>query len=160
MIGDIPPDVTISELIDRAHEDRENSKPRTRFHLGASYAGHHCDRFVWLSWRWAFKDKFSGRMLRLFRRGHNEEGTALDDLRAIGCTVHSQQLKAEFGGHLAGSIDGILDGLPGAEKTPHLFECKTYNTSDFNALVKSGSVRGHKPQHYAQMQLYMGLARS
>jgi len=39
--------------------------------------------------------------------------------------------------------------------TDWLVEIKTSNTKSFNAVVKNG-VQREKPQHYAQMQIYMG----
>ena len=76
----------ISALIDAAHEERQE-KPRP--HLGASMLGHKCDRWLWLSFRWAVVEKFPGRILRLFRRGHNEEQQIISDLRAIGLDVRT-----------------------------------------------------------------------
>ena len=78
------PEITITSLIDAAHQDRIE-KPRA--HMGCSTLGHHCERWLWLSFRWAVVEKFQGRILRLFRRGFNEEATIISDLRAIGMSV-------------------------------------------------------------------------
>ncbi len=32
-----------------------------------------------------------------------------------------------FGGHFAGSLDGVIRGIPEAPKTWHVWECKTAN---------------------------------
>ena len=72
---------SISSLIDQFHESKAE-KPRG--HLGGSLLGHHCERWLWLSFRWAVQESFPGRVLRLFRRGHNEEDIIIRDLRAIG----------------------------------------------------------------------------
>ena len=64
----------IAELIDTAHEKKADNH---REHLGASLLGHPCDRYLWLTFRWAVKPTFPGRLLRLFRRGHNEEDTVV-----------------------------------------------------------------------------------
>ena len=63
---------SIENLIDQAHENRQE-KPRP--HMGCSILGHPCDRYLWLSFRWAVIEKFKGRILRLFRRGQLEENT-------------------------------------------------------------------------------------
>lgn len=116
--------------------------------------GHHCDRWVWLSFRWAVLPLFSGRMLRLFRRGQNEEQTVISDLRRIGASVSNTQTRVAFGAHIGGSIDGVVVGAPGCGAKKHVLEIKTHNKASFADLEKNG-VEKSKPQHYAQMQLYM-----
>lgn len=151
------PDFTqgIAQLIDAAHES-EASPPRS--HFGASLLGHACDRWLWLSFRWAVIEPFSGRMLRLFRRGQNEEATVVSDLRRIGCYVQNtgaKQSRVSFGGHVSGSTDGIIEyGVPDAMNTPHVLEIKTHSRKSFDALENEG-VQKAKPQHYTQMQVYM-----
>lgn len=145
------PDITITSLIDKAHEDRME-KPRQ--HLGCSMLGHYCERWIWLSFRWAVIEKFPGRILRLFRRGHNEEAQIISDLRAIGMHVYGTQTKVSFGSHVSGSLDGIAKGVLGAPKTEHVLEFKTHSLKSFNDLEKNG-VQKSKPMHYTQMQTYM-----
>lgn len=142
---------TIANLID-AHHEANQEPPRP--HFGASIAGHHCDRWIWLSFRWAVQEKFPGRILRLFRRGQLEEDQIISDLKAIGITVRDEQKRVKLTGHVSGSIDGIAEGVPGAPKTEHLLEFKTHSAKSFKDLTAKG-VEASKPQHYAQMQLYM-----
>lgn len=145
----------IQQLIDEHHEERQEP-PRP--HLGASMLGHPCDRWLWLSFRWAVVEKFSGRILRVFRRGNNEEQQIVNDLRAIGLDVRapsSGQSRVDFGCHVSGSIDARIEkGVPGATKTPHVAEFKTHSLKSFNE-VKAKGVLEAKPMHWAQMQLYM-----
>lgn len=142
---------TIGNLIDKHHQ---SIKEKPRHHLGASMLGHKCDRWLWLSFRWAVQESFSGRMLRLFRRGHNEEITVLSDLRAIGVDVRSSQDRVDFGGHVSGSVDGIIySGLPNAQKTKAVLEVKTHGQKSFDQLAKHG-VQEAKPMHYTQMMVY------
>ena len=152
----------VAAAIDAAHEAREASAP-IRWHMGVSTLGQECDRRLWYSFRWISREKFSGRMLRLFRRGHLEEDQLIADLQAIGVVVSGQQTRLEFGKHVAGSIDGIAEsGVPGAEKTRHLLEFKTHNKKSFDELEKNG-VKIAKKQHWIQMQVYMhglGLERA
>ena len=151
------PNHTTAAMIDAYHE----SKPDLpRPHLGGSMLGHHCERWLWLSFRWAVREPFPGRILRLFRRGQNEEATVVADLRAIGCEVVDQmadgsQWRVDFGKHVSGSIDGMItQGLPEAPKAKHLLEIKTHSKKSFDDLEKK-AVKDSKPQHWAQMQVYM-----
>ena len=146
------PAVTIASLVDKAHEAR-SEKPRP--HLGASLLGHHCDRWLWLSFRWAAREDFPGRILRLFRRGHAEEAWITSDLRAIGIDVRDSQARVNFGKHVSGSLDGVIEsGVPEAPTKRHVAEYKTHSLKSFNALAKDG-VEKSKPMHFAQMQVYM-----
>ena len=146
---------TIAALIDAAHEARAEP-PRP--HLGCSTLGHPCDRYIWLSFRWAVQPKHPGRILRLFRRGQMEEATIVSDLRAIGMDVRNTdaaQNRVDLGCHVSGSIDGIIEsGVPEAPKKRHVAEFKTHSKKSFDSLVKDG-VEQSKPMHYVQMQLYM-----
>jgi hypothetical protein len=127
--------------------------------MGASTLGHACDRWLWLSFRWAVQAKHPGRILRLFRRGQNEEATIVSDLRAIGLDVRGagkQQARVDFGAHVSGSIDAIIEsGVPEAPKKRHIAEFKTHSKKSFDDLVKAGAVASAKPEHFVQMQLYM-----
>lgn len=149
-------DHSIINLIDRHHEAMA-AQEMPRPHLGCSILGHPCDRWLWLSFRFAIKHQFPGRVLRMFRRGRNEESIIIDDLRAIGIKVKSlaSQMRVDFGSHLSGSIDAILEGgVPGAMKAKHIAEFKTHSTKSFADVVKQG-VEKSKPEHFVQMQLYM-----
>ena len=148
--------VDIQSRIDKWHE--EHREP-PRAHLGLSLLGHPCDRWIWLSFRWAVIERFSGRMLRLFRRGHLEEETIVRDLRAAGVVIHSTdaedgQSRVDFGCHVSGSVDGIIEsGVPGAEKTRHVAEFKTHSLKSFRELQSKG-VKEAKRRHWWQMQGY------
>jgi hypothetical protein len=151
----IPIPDPVAAAIDAAHE-RQVELPRP--HLGASQLGHACDRWLWLSFRWAVREPFPGRILRVFRRGRMEETTIVADLKAIGIDIHStegEQARMDFGSHISGSLDGIIEsGVPGAPKARHIFEAKTHSKKSFDDLVKQG-VEKSKPVHAAQMQVYM-----
>lgn len=139
-------------LIDQHHESLAE-KPRG--HLGCSMLGHHCERWLWLSFRWAVVEKFEGRILRLFRRGHNEEATIISDLRAAGLDVRSSQARVNFGSHVSGSLDGIIEsGVPEAPRKRHVAEFKTHSKKSFEDVVKNG-VEKSKPMHWVQMMVYM-----
>ena len=133
-----------------------------RRHLGASQIGRECEREVWFGFRWFKAPSWSGRMLRLFARGKLEEATIAADLRAAGIEFHDvdpstghQFEFSDFGGHMGGSMDGCGQGFPEAPSAWHVCEFKTHNDKSFAALENEG-VKASKPEHYDQMQLYMG----
>jgi len=146
---------SIQSLIDKHHESlAEPPRP----HMGCSQLGHPCDRWLWLSFRWAVIKKFDGRILRLFRRGKIEEATIVADLMAIGLDVRDngfEQTRIDFGCHIGGSVDAIIEsGVPEAPKKRHIAEFKTHSAKSFADLEKKG-VTDSKPEHWVQMQLYM-----
>ena len=148
-------DFTIESMIDKHHESIQ-SGPRP--HMGASLLGHPCDRWLWLSFRMAVIEKFPGRILRLFRRGQEEEAQVVSDLRAIGLNVQktgTNQMRVDFGSHVSGSLDGIIEsGVPEAPNSKHVLEIKTHSKKSFDDVFKNG-VEKSKPMHYVQMQMYM-----
>ena len=148
-------DFTIESMIDKHHESIQ-SGPRP--HMGASLLGHPCDRWLWLSFRMAVIEKFPGRILRLFRRGQEEEAQVVSDLRAIGLNVQktgTNQMRVDFGSHVSGSLDGIVEsGVPEAPNSKHVLEIKTHSKKSFDDVFKNG-VEKSKPMHYVQMQMYM-----
>ena len=132
-----------------------------RPHLGASLIGHECSRHLWYVFRLAKQANFDGRLLRLFDTGHREEPRVLEELRGIGCEVYDRTedgkqvtFTAEFG-HFSGSLDGMVKGLPEDKEEWHVLEIKTHGEKSFNDVLANG-VEKSKPQHYAQMQIYMG----
>jgi hypothetical protein len=143
-----------------AAETRDHDKV-----IRCSSIGHACERHLFYKFRWAHEpERFSGRMLRLFDTGNVEEGRMIDWLRLAGVDVIDRDHEGDGGqitvaaldGHLAGHLDGIVEGLVEAPKTPHLLECKTHSAKSFAQLVKHG-VAVAKPEHVAQMQIYMHL---
>lgn len=156
---------TIAGRINRQHQQKNLETPPTRYHMGVSGLGNPDSADLWLGFRWAFKQNFDGRLLRLFRRGHLEEETAVADLKAIGCRLRNvldDQLFLDFGAHVRGSCDGIIQsGVPGAEKTPHLLEIKTVSKKRFDELQKNG-LEKFSFTYWVQVHCYMsatGLER-
>lgn len=129
--------------------------------LGSSFIGEECLRRVWLDWRGFARERFDGRMLRLFETGHQQEARIVEDLRRAGFAVWDRQPDgrqyefADASGHLVTKLDGVVRNVPESE-TPHLLEVKTHNKSSFGTLVKKG-VQEAKPTHYAQVQVSMAL---
>ena len=68
-------------------------------------------------------------MLRLFDRGRREEESIVLNLRRIGIKIHSTcldedgQSRVDFGSHVSGSVDGIIEGgVPEAPVARHVAE--------------------------------------
>lgn len=131
-----------------------------RSHLGASGLGAECTRSIYYGWRWAKAPSFQGRILRLFNRGHLEEGRVIATLLTCGLTVYQQDVNGKqfrissSNGHVGGSGDGVVTGVPDAPQLTFLLEIKTHSVKSFAKLKKEG-LRLSKKQHFVQMQLYM-----
>lgn len=132
-----------------------------RKHLGASLIGHDCARHLYYVFRWAKKEAFSGRMQRLFNRGHREEARFVEWLRGVGFEVWdvnedgSQFRVKAVRGHYGGSLDGI--NKPPARYRigePMLCEFKTSGTGASFTKLKEQGVALAKPRHFAQMSTY------
>ena len=154
-----PPTTTLASLIDKAHEERAAADPeRFREHLGASLLGHPCARWLWLSFRWTVAPSFPGRILRVFRRGLNEEAQIVSDLRAAGVDIREtgdHQRRMVLGPHLGGSVDGVIhSGVPEAPRKKHIAEFKTHSAKSFDKMEREGVKKAH-PMHWTQMQCYM-----
>lgn len=154
-----PENTTIKEIY-RSHERQADDGFRA--HLGASLIGQNCERALWYTFRWCTPADHSGQLLRLFQTGELEEDRMVAELRATGATVYAvddrtgQQFTINaVQGHFGGSMDGAAIGLIEAPQKWHVLEFKTHNAKSFAELKKKG-VQAAKPQHYAQMQIYMG----
>lgn len=156
---ELPTDSATVQAIYAWHKDKPD-KPRE--YLGASAIGHECERYLWFCFLDCVREDFDGRMLRLFETGHLAEERFVAELRGIGCEVHDTDERGQqfavtaIGGHFKGHMDGVAQGIPEAPKTWHVLEFKTHSAKSFAKLIKSG-VQEAKPQHFAQMMVYMHL---
>jgi hypothetical protein len=134
-----------------------------RTHLGASIIGHDCKAYAWNTFRWLRFEDFSGRMLRLFNRGHEEERRFVRWLTGAGFEV--VELDPETGkqyrivgcnGHFGGSLDSMIKPPASYGLDINLIwlgEFKTHNDASFKKLQKDGVAKS-KPQHFRQMCSY------
>lgn len=162
-------------------DDAYRAEPEEfRSHLGASLLGHECPRQIWYDFRWATKGATSGRMQRLFNRGHIEEGRFIALLLTCGFSVVQQdenghQFRISWAnGHAGGSGDGRIHGVPDLPfGVWSLLEFKTHNEKSFTELAgdpktwrkhleapdrnpfKGKGLEVAKPEHYIQMNIYM-----
>lgn len=157
-LSELQQDTTHSHILDYW----KSKNTGNRRHLGASQIGKRCERALFYQFRWAVTPEFDGRLMRLFDRGHREEDTFIEELKAVGCVFYEQEdgEQLNFGildGHFGGSCDGVIaSGVIEAPKSPHIAEFKTHSNKSFNDLHKKG-VQESKPEHYFQMQTYMGM---
>lgn len=146
---------------------QQNTDP-FRTHMGASVIGNECARAIWYGFHWTTKQEFDGRQLRLFNRGHLEEGRFIAMLLMIGVQVYQQdengdQFKfSDAGGHFGGSGDGEALYVPDCPDIKVLTEFKTLSTKYSKALDTKGC-ESEKFTHYVQQNVLMrkqGLAAS
>lgn len=140
----------------------ERAKEPFRWRLGASIIGHECDRYLWASFRWLYKNEVNGRMSRLYQRGKDEEPRFEELLIGAGFKTESvdpstgkQYYFSNHEGHFGGSMDGKL-WFPPSWNIPGMFvqEFKTNQTgATFNNLDKEG-LEIAKEQHFVQTSLY------
>lgn len=173
-----------SKLVLQMHQDvdefcRKEFAENPRKHLGASIIGHDCQAYSWNTFRWLRFEEFSGQLLRLFNRGHEEERRFVRWLVGIGFEVrevdpetNNQYRIKGCKGHFGGSLDSMMKpparyNIP-AEYIIWLGEFKTHNEKSFTKLAgkkphytkihlpRSGGqgVQKSKPQHYKQMCSY------
>lgn len=122
-----------------------------RDHIGLSELGHQCHRYLQLKHYWSYDSFITSRIRRLFDFGTRAEAVMISALEAQGYTVDGAQDEiVGYSGHWKGHIDGIA-----VKDERNLVEFKTHNDKSFKDLLKRG-VELSKPQHYAQMQSYMG----
>ena len=163
----IPHDPTLAAM-NAAIEADGNASP-ARQYLGMSGIGKPCHRAIWYDFRWATDRQIAASGLRAIQDGFVNEDVTIKRLRMIpGITLWTegedgQQIGCEdLSGHFRGHLDGVIEGLLQAPKTPHVWENKAVNQKKFDALKKLISDLGEKQAlrnwdttYYAQAQLYM-----
>lgn len=150
-----------------------------RGHMGFSQIGGDDDRLIWLRFRWCLPDNYPASLLRTFGVGNATERLQADWLRHIpGVQLHTADGEGRqfrfhlLGGHLSGTMDGAVVGLPGMESIWCVWEAKSANSSRFNALKKLSNgdhvqlsweelrrtgLREWNPEYWGQVIGYMGL---
>ena len=140
--------------------EARDDHPKT---IRPSTIGHNCARVPMFDYLWVTKpEKPPGNILRLFETGEREELRLLDDLKRVGWHVinrdpndaRRQISVTTIDGHSKGFCDGIGRDLPNGGPW-RVIECKSMNANTFAKLVKAQSVEAVKPEHFAQLQLYM-----
>ena len=139
----------LTQAIDKAVQAREALKPK-RGHLGASQIGARCLRQSFYAFRWAYQEKHTGRLLRLFSRGHEEEFRFVEYLRLAGAEVrdYHERLMYHDGSDAYLSIDwDARPSLSGEEEFDRLWaECD--DVSEDRAHIERASARGEGPKQW------------
>lgn len=154
-------------LVDAGLQAREQQQARRQY-LGASRLGVSCERQLQYEYAQAPVDPdkgFSGRILRIFERGHRIEFAMFGWLRAAGFVLKTEGKDGQqFGfsvadGKLQGHCDGVFVGGPEGFAYPALWECKALGNKSWTDLAKKG-LAASKPVYAAQVaiyQTYLGL---
>ena len=164
---------TYIEALDKAIVDRRK-KEASRGHLGWSRIGIEDERLLWLEFRWCLPSISDPRILRIFDFGNAIErlaewwtrsipGVKLETTAPDGAQFRFERL----GGHLAGSMDGAVRGLPEDPDKWMVWEVKSANDNRFKAMLKETGETGMEdllesglqrwaPAYYAQVIGYMG----
>ncbi len=130
-----------------------------RDYVGYSSIGQKCVRKTWYSFRWVKTTYVNKRIQRIFDRGNLEEDRVAQDLTNKGCSVVLKQSEViGYAGHVKGHIDGVVVGVPTAEKTDHLFECKTMKASKYKEYLKVG-LKIFSSAYWQQIHSYSGKLR-
>jgi hypothetical protein len=155
-----------------------SSVPDPRPYLGASSIGNPCDRALWYSFRHATTRTIPAAGMRRINDGHRGEQVLIAMLRTVPgiqlWTEDPEQPGQQIGftalsGHFRGNLDGIIQGILQAPKTPHVWEAKVCNEAKVRKLDKLKLEKGEKAAlelwdetYFAQAQIYMhylGLTR-
>ena len=157
--------MSLASIFDRIDEQLAEKENRFRGHLGFSGIGDDDEYKLWMGFRWCLPASFNGRMLRLFDLGNRIEDQVVENIRntdVISIASHDKdgnQFRASFfGGHFAGSCDGLLKGVlpPPSEEVILLLEVKSANDKRFKELVKLESYEAWSETYRWQIHAYMG----
>jgi len=157
--------MSLASIFDRIDEQLAEKENRFRGHLGFSGIGDDDEYKLWMGFRWCLPASFNGRMLRLFDLGNRIEDQVVENIRntdVISIASHDKdgnQFRASFfGGHFAGSCDGLLKGIfpPPSEEVILLLEVKSANDKRFKELVKLQSYEEWSETYRWQVHAYMG----
>lgn len=118
---------------------------KPRYHMGASSIGKKCARQLWYGFRSAYTEKHTGRLLRLFRRGHAEEFSFVKYLRDMGAEVqdYSQRLM-----YHDGSDSYVLEDWDEPRDTDPLPGLHLDDVSQDRAHIERATARGQGPKQW------------
>ena len=151
----------LQELVDQALQRERDATP-AREYLGASRLGAACERQLQYEYAQAPVDHgkaFSGRLLRIFERGHRTEDMVIRWLRLAGFELKTEDASGRqfgfsvAGGRLRGHVDGVLVGGPEGFAFPALWENKCLGAKSWREVEKK-KLAAAKPIYAAQIALY------
>lgn len=130
--------------------------------MGGSRLGVECERALQYEYFNVKKDEgkdFSGRILRIFARGHWVEEYLINVIRQAGYELKTiNNAGYQFGfkyldGKIQGHCDGVFTAGPETMAYPALWECKGIQEKDWKLLVKE-KLKKKYPVYYSQIQIY------
>lgn len=151
----------LQELVDQGLQRERDATP-AREYLGASRLGAACERQLQYEYARAPVDHgkgFSGRLLRIFERGHRTEDMVIRWLRLAGFELKTEDASGRqfgfsvAGGRLRGHVDGVLVGGPEGFAFPALWENKCLGAKSWREVEKK-KLAAAKPVYAAQIALY------
>ena len=151
----------IEALLDEALES-EHQASSQRDYLGASRLGAACERQLQYEYAKAPMDTdkaFTGRLLRIFERGHRTEDMVMRWLRLAGFILKTEDANGHqfgfslAGGRLRGHVDGVLVAGPEGFSYPALWENKCLGSKAWREVQKH-KLAIAKPVYAAQVALY------
>lgn len=124
------------KTLDKAVADANNST-EGRKHLGASVIGRRCPRQIWYAFRWTHITQHTGRLHRLFKRGHEEEFRFVEYLRGMGCEVRDYRKRLiEYDG-----VEGHqYDVIDWEDKVPHYWHDVSSSAHHINLAINEHEV--------------------
>ncbi len=151
----------LAAIVDQTLEaERDTTPPRD--YLGASRLGVACERQLQFEYAHAPVDHgrgFSGRLLRIFERGHRTEDMVIRWLRLAGFALKTEDADGHqfgfsvAGGRLRGHVDGVLIGGPEDFVYPALWENKCLGGKSWREVEKH-KLTVAKPIYAAQIAVY------
>lgn len=148
-----------SQLLDSSLQQYEESKRVPRQYLGGSRLGVECLRSLQFEVMNIDVDpgkEISGRIYRIFHRGHQGEEWMKVWMAQAGFVIGGTQDGFKLCDDLiAGHVDGIIThGPDNFGPYPRLWECKVLGNKGISKLNNHRLKKAY-PVYYAQMQIYM-----
>jgi hypothetical protein len=155
-------------LLMNSNTEANAIEKRSRGYLGMSEIGEACYQKLWLSFRFCSpRLPAADSVYRMDDGNYSEHVTSkrLNAVSGISLLTHDREGKqigfTDLGGHYRGHADGMIQGLSHDHKTPHVWEHKCTNQSNFNKIKKlldngcADPLLTWNETYYAQAQEYM-----
>ncbi len=146
----------IADIYRQEYGERASKKEMPKMRI--SGIGSNCTRKMWYNYRMAKREKFDGRIIRLFNRGHMEEARIIAMLETVGAEVIFQDGENKDlsfkSGDFAGTCDGKATKVPGYEESTVMLEYKTMNKNQYSKYMKEGLAL-FSDQYHVQVHFYL-----
>jgi hypothetical protein len=148
----------------------EYKNPDGTRNIGASMAGHECNRYIWYHHNGYEKtETYHYKGAYAIDDGYYVEDKLAERLRKVNgikLITHNEDGKQlgfkDYDGKFKGYIDGIISGLLQAPKIEHIWECKAVKQEKFDNFKEIKKIYGEKNTlrhwnfiYYTQAHIYM-----